>query len=86
MATLCKNCAAPLVFDPLTQRVVCRSCGSSWTAEEVESSDKKFREQEHAKAVEDVVGVDDSLKNEYFDCYIYIRAKIYCCFIDVTFP
>lgn len=71
MATLCKNCAAPLVFDPLTQRVVCRSCGSSWTAEEVESSDKKFREQEHAKAVEDVVGVDDSLKNEYFDCYIY---------------
>ncbi len=70
MATLCKNCASPLVFDPLSQKVVCKNCGSSWDAEEIESEEKKYK-TEQPVAMEDVMGVDDSLKNEFFDCYVY---------------
>ncbi|MBR3057968.1 MAG: hypothetical protein IKG93_08365 [Clostridiales bacterium] len=70
MATLCKNCASPLVFDPLSQKVVCKNCGSAWDAEEVESEEKKYK-TEQPIAMEDIMGVDDSLKNEFFDCYVY---------------
>lgn len=68
MATLCKNCATPLVFDPNTQRVVCHTCGGSWTAEEVESSAKEFLEDTHAVAAKDVYG---EAKKEFLNCYIY---------------
>lgn len=71
MATLCKNCAAPVVFDPSTQRVVCRSCGSSWLAEEIEATDKSLQEGQQAMAADELLGLDDSLTNEYFDCYVY---------------
>ena len=71
MATLCKNCATPLVFDPKTQKVVCPACGGAWDAEEVESTEKKFAQDKRAVSVDEVYGVDDSLANEYFDCYIY---------------
>lgn len=79
MATLCKNCAAPLVFDPATQRVVCRSCGSSWTAEEVESEAKAYSEDKKAVDAADVYGVmseedeilGNDVKEEFIDCYIY---------------
>ena len=78
MATLCKNCAAPLVFDPATQRVVCRSCGSSWTAEEVESTDKAFVSDKQPVSAEEVYGKDDDeihgfdeVRKDYMDCYIY---------------
>ena len=80
MATLCKNCAAPLVFDPATQRVVCRSCGSSFTAEEVESAAKAFSEDKHAVDANEVYGLNgekeddlsfDEIKEEFIDCYIY---------------
>ena len=60
MATLCKNCAAPLVFDPLTQKVVCRSCGSSWDAEEVESREKELLREKHAESAVDVYGEEEA--------------------------
>ena len=71
MATLCKNCATPLIFDPAKQKVVCPSCGGAWDAEEVESNEKKYRENQHAVSAEEVYGPSDDLKDEYFDCYIY---------------
>ncbi len=66
MATLCRNCATPLIFDPATQKVVCRSCGASWDAEEVESSDKQYQEKPSL-----VEGVDEGLKEEFIECYVY---------------
>ena len=48
MATLCKNCATPLLFDPTKQKVVCPNCGGAWDAEEVESTEKKYKEKERA--------------------------------------
>lgn len=69
MATLCKNCGAPLVFDPAKQQVVCNTCGSSWYADEIESSDKEFAEQK--KAVSMGQTFDPSVAKEFLDCYIY---------------
>ncbi|MBO4474580.1 MAG: hypothetical protein J5750_06680 [Clostridiales bacterium] len=34
MGTTCSNCGAPLFFDPATQEVICRACGSSRPPEE----------------------------------------------------
>ena len=45
MATLCKNCGRPLQYDPLSKRVVCRTCGSAFAAENVEAYGKKFEEE-----------------------------------------
>ena len=36
MATICKNCAAQIIFDPKTQKVVCHTCGSSWDPQTVD--------------------------------------------------
>ncbi len=72
MATLCKNCAAPLLFDPATQKVVCPACGSSWLAEEVESEEKSFREDLRAVEASEVYDIDEDVKDEFFNCYIYI--------------
>ncbi|HBY32225.1 MAG TPA: hypothetical protein DEG74_00455 [Clostridiales bacterium] len=71
MATLCKNCATPLVFDPVKQKVVCPSCGGAWDAEEVESSEKKYSENRKAVSAAEVYGVDKETAQEFFDCYIY---------------
>lgn len=70
MATLCKNCATPLVFDPTTQKVVCPTCGSSWYAEEVESEEKKYKTEKPVSRSE-VFGVDKGVKDEFLDCYVY---------------
>ena len=71
MATLCKNCGAPVVFDPVTQKVVCQTCGGSWEAEDIESTSKEYTEDRQAVSKEEILGVDDSLTNEFFDCYVY---------------
>ena len=71
MATLCKNCGAPVVFDPVTQKVVCQACGGSWEAEDIESASKEYTEDRQAVSKEEILGVDDSLTNEFFDCYVY---------------
>lgn len=70
MATLCKNCATPLVFDPLSQKVVCPTCGSSWYAEEVESEEKKYKTEKPVSRSE-VFGVEEGVKDEFLDCYVY---------------
>ena len=71
MATLCKNCATPLVFDPTKQKVVCPSCGGAWDAEEVESTEKEYAANKRAVSAAEVYGVDEGTAEEFFDCYIY---------------
>ena len=68
MATLCKNCGAPVIFDPRTQKVTCTACGSAWNAEDIESSDKSLLEKTRAVSANDVYG---ETKQEFMDCYIY---------------
>ena len=68
MATLCKNCGAPVIFDPKTQKVVCTVCGGAWEAEEIEATDKGFEEKNRAVSMNDVYG---NTAKEFMDCYIY---------------
>ena len=68
MATLCKNCAHALVFDPRTQLMVCSSCGSEFKPEEVESEAKPYREDLEA---EDASEVYNSKEAKFMDCYVY---------------
>ena len=68
MATLCKNCSHALVFDPRSQRLVCSSCGSSFTAEEVESEAKDYRQDLKAESLNEIHGTKDE---EFMDCYVY---------------
>ena len=44
MATLCKNCGSGLECDPKTQKLICKFCGSSFYAEEVEALFKPILE------------------------------------------
>lgn len=75
MATLCRNCATPLLFDPNSQRVVCRSCGSFWTAEEVESTEKALRDCMQPIAAAGYSNNQQGAVNEFIDCYIYTCAS-----------
>ena len=59
MATLCKNCGSGLEFDPKTQKLICKFCGSSFYAEEVEAYDKELLENKQPERL------------EYMDCYVY---------------
>ena len=68
MATLCKNCSHALVFDPQSQLLVCSYCGSSFTAEEIESEAKDYRQDLKAEPLSEVYGEKDE---KYMDCYVY---------------
>ena len=72
MATLCKNCAHALVFDPRTQRLVCDSCGSTFAPEEIESEAKEYRQDLQAETAEQVYG---TAEEKYMDCYVYECAE-----------
>jgi len=69
MATICRNCATPLVFDPGSQKVVCPTCGGSWNAEEVEAYGKELLYGNQAVAAG--IPVNEGTKKEFLDCYIY---------------
>ena len=72
MATLCKNCSHALVFDPETQKLECSYCGSSFSAEEVESESKKYRQDLQAESMDTIYGETDG---KYMDCYVYTCAE-----------
>lgn len=59
MATLCSNCGYPLVYDPITRRVVCDACGSAFFPESIEAYDKEFALN------------DNGAVKEFMDCNVY---------------
>jgi len=67
MATICKNCASAIVFDPKTQKVVCHSCGSSWDPKTIEVN------EEYPEMLEP----DQETRNEY--TMNYMACKVYTC-------
>ena len=67
MATLCKNCAAPLVFDPKTQKVVCHSCGTSFDPQTIDVHEE----------YPELSDVDQETKNTYI--HNYMACKVYTC-------
>ena len=72
MATLCKNCAYGLVFDPASQRMVCEACGSSFLPEEVEAESRKLRQDLQAQSMQEKYGVEDE---DMMDCYVYTCSQ-----------
>ena len=72
MATLCKNCSHALVFNPETQKLECSFCGSSFSAEEVESESKVYRQDLQAESMDTVYGETDG---KYMDCYVYTCSE-----------
>ena len=67
MSTLCKNCAAPIVFDPKSQRVVCHSCDSSFDPQTVDVHEE-FPDLQ--KVDEDKAHPDDLYK-QFMACRVY---------------
>lgn len=68
MATVCKNCGAPVVFDPKIQKVVCNTCGSSWNAEDIEAYAKDLLENVQAVPAADQPG---GVTQEFMQYYVY---------------
>ena len=76
MATLCKNCGRPLQYDPLSKRVVCRTCGSAFAAENVEAYGKKYEEERsESPAYDPNTGMPIDSRSgavkEYLECHVY---------------
>lgn len=76
MATLCKNCGRPLQYDPLSKRVVCRTCGSAFAAENVEAYGKKYEEERSESPAYDPdtgmpVDPNSGAVKEFLECHIY---------------
>ena len=71
MATLCRNCATPLVFDPKSQKVICCSCNSAFDPAEI----KVTVEGTDLRKVGKVLGeyIDDDVTEHYLNC------SVYCC-------
>jgi len=47
MASLCKNCSGILNFDPVKNALVCKSCGSTFAAEEVSDNSEELLSDIH---------------------------------------
>ncbi|MBO4928780.1 MAG: hypothetical protein J5379_11120 [Clostridiales bacterium] len=72
MATLCKNCGNALIYDPTIGKMHCAQCGSTFTAEEVESEEKKYREEERVLSRDEVYGEgSEEAVEEFLECYVY---------------
>ena len=69
MATLCKNCAGTLIYDPKKQALTCKSCGAAFAPEDVEDADKElFQKTEkirEAKLCTSQAKVDSQTRNIY---------------------
>ena len=72
MATLCKNCGHPLIFDPSRQKMFCEQCGSTFLAEEVESTAKQYAERNKEHSMEEIYG---SAEQEFLNCYVYTCSE-----------
>lgn len=62
MAATCKSCGRPVKFDPVTQKVVCDFCGSSFVPEDIEEYGKDVLEKIKPEHIED---------DECMDSYVY---------------
>lgn len=68
MATLCKNCGGPLIFEPSNGKMSCRTCGSVFDVSEVDITDRELLEEIEALTAKEVFGTDDI---RYYDCNVY---------------
>ncbi len=74
MATLCLNCGHALIFDPEIHKMHCVVCNSVFAAEDVESEEKKYRENERVLTRGEVYG-DDEPYEEFLECYVYTCSQ-----------
>ena len=65
MASLCKNCSGILNFDPVKKSLVCKSCGSSFTAEDVSDQSEEILSDIHTFRKSDTPA-------SYYDANIYV--------------
>lgn len=72
MATLCKNCGHTLIFDPISQKMECEACGSSFLPEEIEAESKQYRQDEKIESMEEIYGQKDA---DFIDCYVYTCSQ-----------
>ncbi|MBR5975413.1 MAG: hypothetical protein IK020_09550 [Clostridiales bacterium] len=75
MATLCKSCGHPLIYDPGVKKMLCTTCGSTFAAEEVESEAKKYREDETVKTRAEIFGEDGEPEEEFLENYVYTCSE-----------
>ena len=68
MATLCKNCGGPLIFEPSNGKMSCRPCGSVFSVSEIDITDRELLEEIKALSAKEVYGEDDV---RYYDCNVY---------------
>lgn len=68
MATLCKNCGGPLIFEPSNGRMLCKTCGSTFGVNDIEITDRELLEEIEALSAKEVFGTDDV---KYYDCNVY---------------
>ncbi len=67
LATVCKNCAAQIIFDPKTQKVVCHTCGSSWDPQTVDVHEEFPDLQDFNEENEDA----DEIYKHFMACKVY---------------
>ena len=65
MASLCKNCSGILNYDPVKKSLVCKSCGSSFTAEDVSDQSEEILSDIHTFRKSDTPA-------SYYDANIYV--------------
>ena len=68
MATLCKNCGGPLIFEPSNGKMNCKICGSVFDVNEIEITDRELLEEIKVLSAKEVFGADTA---GYYDCHIY---------------
>lgn len=65
MASLCKNCSGILNFDPVKNALVCKTCGSTFSADEVSDYSEELLSDIHAFRKSDVAA-------SFYDAKIYV--------------
>ena len=66
MATLCKNCGYPLVYDPVSQNVICDACGSAFAAEQIHAYGKEYEEGTTPFLMD-----ENGVMREFMECQVY---------------
>ena len=67
MASLCKNCAGTLVFDPTKNKLICKACGQAFDAEDV----KDYSEDLLSDDINTLRKHSHITESSYYDANIY---------------
>ncbi|MBO4637694.1 MAG: hypothetical protein J5685_11170 [Clostridiales bacterium] len=73
MATFCTACGTPLIYDPMSQAMLCKNCGKKIAPENIETEGREYLEDQEIISAKEAFGLKGT------ECYEMADFNVYSC-------